>query len=155
MSRRITSDTVEKNINSYEAIQPADDQTQTEKDHQRITVTRETSTKEEQEDATVSSRVDHREQQLISYERMLISYEHLSQSTANKEVAGGDEATRPSESDQRLEKLRKSSNQTSRPYFDRFLKEFSKEFGKESAHHLAAFLKWLVLAIVLYLIVHC
>ena len=163
MSRRITSDTVEKRLNSNEAIQPdLDGQldeileavlatlgNQNAKDHQRITVIRETSTKEEkQEDATVLSRVDHRE-------RTLIIYEHLPQRTAKKEVAGGDKATRPSESDQRLEELTKSSTETSRPHVNRFLEEFEKEFGKESAHHFAAFLKWLVLATALFLMFHC
>src|SRR5687767_11724236 len=109
MSRRITSNTV-GNHDSDEAIQPrhndheagakeaplGEPEAQASNDRSGSTVFHVASTKEvKREGGTVSSRVDHREETLIIYE-------HLPQSTACKEVAGGDGATRPSGSDQRL-----------------------------------------------------
>lgn len=162
MSRRITSNTVEKN-NSGEAIQPrqgdgaakpreenpALSESQADIDHRGMTVIHVSSTKEViREGATVSSKVDHRVETLVIYE-------HLPQNTASKEVAGGDEATRPNPSDQRLvELIREILKRFDKLLFDCFLQEFAKEFGKEVAKALAAFLKWLLIALALFLLIH-
>jgi hypothetical protein len=163
MSRRITSNTV-KNNDSDEAIQPRHDdhiarvkeaplqepEAQASNDHSGVTVFHVTSTKEvKREGGTASSRVDHREETLIIYE-------HLPQSTAYKEVAGGDRATQPSGSDQRLvELVRGILKRLDKLLFDCFLQEFAKEFGKEAAKALAAILKWLFVALALFLLFRC
>lgn len=161
MSRRITFRTIEK-INSDEAIQPRqgdriarlvetllEELTSEAKNRDRgMTVIHVSSTKEvKSEGETASSKVDHREETLIIYE-------HLPQSTASKEVAGGDEAPRPSESDRRLVKLKRTIWQRlDKLLFDCFLQELAKTAGKEVAKALVALLaKWLPILVALYLI---
>lgn len=163
MSRRIKFRTVERKINSYEAIRPRQGdretsiretttevvETQDDNGHRRIVVSRVTLTKRKDRRGhqTISSKVDYR--------RTLIIDEYLPKNTASEEVlAGGDEAARP-ESNRRLRKLGKIVLQRiDKLLYECFLQGFAKKFGEETAKALVAWIKlsWLWLPILVLLL---
>jgi hypothetical protein len=157
MSRRITSKAVDK-VNRIEAIQPGQRdrvirlltelsqilETEAAPDHKGMTVFHVSSTKEvKKEGATESSRVDHRW-------GTLIIIEHLPQSTAKKEVAGGGAATQTRKGDQRLVDLT-FTQRLEKLLYDCFLQKLAEESGKE----VAKALKWLIVATTLFLLARC
>lgn len=162
MLRRIKFRTVERKINSYEAIRPRQGdretsirettakvvETQDDNGH-RMVVSRVTSTKKEviRGHETISSKVDYR--------RTLIIDEYLPKNTASEEVfAGGDEAARP-ESNRRLRKLGKIVLQRiDKLLYECFLQGFAKKFGEETAKALVTWIKlsWLWLPILALLL---
>lgn len=159
MSRRITSKTVVKH-NRNEAIQPRQGdriaklldsllealEIQDTNDHQGMTVFHVSSTKEvKKKGVTVSSRVDHRRETLIVIE-------HLPQTTAEKEDAGGDRAAQTQKNDHRLvELIWKLLKRVDNLLYNCFLQTFAKEAGKEAAKAL----RWLIATAALFLLAYC
>jgi hypothetical protein len=152
MSKRIVIVSIEQSFDSNEAIQPRHDDpllhlvnavsnTALLEDHQRVAVRYASSTKE------VDKRVSETELSGVGHQVVsLIKDKFLTENTAKKEVAEGNETTQLQKSDRRLEKLIGSFVDKLIQLLDKFMQgaveEAGKEFGKRAMDALFCLLKW-------------